>query len=401
MRILILSFYYPPDVSAGSFRAHALVQALRREGGAGLEVQVMTTMPNRYRSHVVSAPISEIVDGVQIRRLPLPAHQSGMADQARAFAAFARHALGATRGQRWDLVLATSSRLMTAALGAYVARRTGALLYLDIRDLFVDTMSDVLNASALRHLLPVFRQLERWAFRSARRLNVVSAGFLPYVTSLAPSQTCRTFTNGIDDEFLDQDFRSTAPHGALPLVVYAGNMGEGQGLHRIIPEAARQLQGEVRFRLIGDGGRRKALEDAVARAGLSNVEICSAVPRSALLQHYREADVLFLHLNDHPAFQKVLPSKLFEYAATGKPVLAGVAGYPAEFLRSQVPGAGVFPPCESQQMVQALRALLDHRSRHFDRSAFRQRFARSHIMQEMARDVLDLQVRSGRTCHRP
>lgn len=396
MRILILSFYYPPDLSAGSFRAHALVQALRREGGEGLEVQVMTTMPNRYQSHAVSASPSEIVDGIQIRRLALPAHQSGMADQAKAFAAFARQALGATRGQRWDLVLATSSRLMTAALGAYIARRAGAPLYLDIRDLFIDTMSDVLNTSALRHLLPVFRQLERWTFRSARRLNVVSAGFLPYVASLAPSQTCRTFTNGIDDEFLEQDFRSTPPHGALPLVVYAGNMGEGQGLHRIIPEAAHQLQGEVRFQLIGDGGRRKVLEDAVASAGLSNVEICDAVPRHTLLEHYRAADVLFLHLNDHAAFRKVLPSKLFEYAATGKPVLAGVAGYPAEFLRSQVPGAGVFPPCETQQMVQALRALLDRPSRHYDRSAFCQRFARSAIMQEMARDILDSQ-----TCDRP
>ncbi len=388
MRILVLSFYYPPDLSAGSFRAHALVQALRREGGEALEVHVVTTMPNRYQSHAVRALPSETVDGVQIRRLPLPAHRSGMVDQARAFAAFARQALNATRGQRWDLVYASSSRLMTAAMGAWVARRAGAPLYLDIRDLFIDTMSDVLNASALRNLLPVFRRVERWTFRSARRLNVVSAGFLPYVASLAPSQACRTFTNGIDDEFLEQDFRSARPDGALPLVVYAGNMGEGQGLHRIIPEAARRLHGEVRFRLIGDGGRRKALEDAVSSAGLSNVEIRDAVPRHTLLEHYRAADVLFLHLNDHAAFRKVLPSKLFEYAATGKPVLAGVAGYPAEFLRSQVPGARVFPPCDTEQMVAALRALLDGPSRHYDRSAFRQRFARSRIMQEMARDVL-------------
>lgn len=392
MRILVLSFYYPPDLSAGSFRTHALIRALRREGGNELELRVITTMPNRYQSHAVRASASETVDGVQVRRLPLPAHRSGMADQAKAFAAFAHQALRATRGEHWDVVLASSSRLMTAALGAYIARRAGASLYLDIRDLFIDTMADVLNTSALRHLLPVFRRVERWAFRSADRLNVVSAGFLPYVASLAPSQTCRTFTNGIDDEFLEQDFRSTPPQSALPLVVYAGNMGEGQGLHRIIPEAARRLQGEVRFRLIGDGGRRKALEDAVASAGLSNVEICDAVPRHALLEHYRAADVLFLHLNDHAAFRKVLPSKLFEYAATGKPVLAGVAGYPAEFLHFQVPGACVFPPCGAQQMVKALRALLDNPTRHYDRSAFRRRFARSQIMQEMARDVLELPI---------
>jgi hypothetical protein len=43
----------------------------------------------------------------------------------------------------YDLVLATSSRLMTAALGALIARRKRARLYLDIRDIFVDTIGDV------------------------------------------------------------------------------------------------------------------------------------------------------------------------------------------------------------------------------------------------------------------
>jgi len=32
-----------------------------------------------------------------------------------------------------------------------------------------------------------------------------------------------------------------------------------------------------------------------------------------------DADVLFLHLNAYKAFEKVLPSKIFEYAATGRP----------------------------------------------------------------------------------
>ena len=48
-------------------------------------------------------------------------------------------------------------------------------------------------------------------------------------------------------------------------------------------------------------------------------------------------DVLFLHLNDYSAFRKVIPSKIFEYAATGKPIVAGVSGYAAEFLRHENP----------------------------------------------------------------
>src|SRR5690606_20974336 len=38
MKLLLLTFYYPPDLSAGSFRAAALVEALMRTGGPNVEV---------------------------------------------------------------------------------------------------------------------------------------------------------------------------------------------------------------------------------------------------------------------------------------------------------------------------------------------------------------------------
>ena len=390
MRILILSFYYPPDLSAGSFRVKALVDALQIEGGKALQIDVITTMPNRYRSHLADAAEYEEHDGVKIHRIALPAHQSGMLDQARSFAIFARCVWRETRDKSWDLVFISSGRLMTAVLGVEVAKRLQAPLYLDIRDLFTDTMADLLSGSTLRSLLPVFRWLEKRSLHAAQRVNVVSEGFLPHVRSLAPEQSYRTFTNGIDDDFLAMDFtKPLTQQKVLPLVVYAGNMGEGQGLHRVIPDAARRLRGIARFRLIGDGGRRTQLEKAIADANVDNVEILKAIPRVELFEHYRQADILFLHLNDYQAFHKVLPSKIFEYAATGKPILAGVAGYPAEFLRDRVPGCEVFEPCDAVAMAAATERLLAY-PQLSDRVAFCQTFARKTIMREMARDLLAL-----------
>ena len=48
MRILILSFYFPPDLSAGSFRTKSLTDALIRSTDDELEIEVITTLPNRY-----------------------------------------------------------------------------------------------------------------------------------------------------------------------------------------------------------------------------------------------------------------------------------------------------------------------------------------------------------------
>ena len=388
MKILLLSFYYTPDIGPGPVRAKSLVDALVEVAGPGLKIDVLTTQPNRYKSLGASAAPFECLGNVSITRFQLPAHKSGMADQTKAFAAFAGAVLKATKGKQWDIVVATSSRLMTAALGAWVAKRTDAKLYLDIRDLFTDTMEDVLAKSPLRVFMSIFRALESRTFRAANKINVVSAGFIPHIKQVSPGVQISTFTNGIDEEFLNHDYVS-AELNPLPVVLYAGNMGDGQGLHNIIPNVASALQKQAQFRLIGDGGRRKLLEGILAKEVISNVELINPVPRAKLFDEYRLADVLFLHLNDYKAFRKVLPSKIFEYAATGKPILAGVAGYAAEFLRDQVPGVEVFQPCDSAAIQASLSRLLNG-PRTIDRTDFCSRYIRKNIMREMAKDLLSV-----------
>ena len=118
MKILLLSFYYPPDFCAGSFRAGSLVDALLHVGDKDLKIEVITTIPNRYHSNVANAAEIETGSQLKVQRVSLPSHKSGMVDQSRAFAAFAYKALSLTSGRKWDAIIATSSRLMTAALGA-------------------------------------------------------------------------------------------------------------------------------------------------------------------------------------------------------------------------------------------------------------------------------------------
>ncbi|WP_372763575.1 glycosyltransferase family 4 protein [Litorivivens sp.] len=385
MKVLLLTFYYPPDLCAGSFRAAPLVDALVAKGA---EVDVITTMPNRYGALRAEAPALEKDGAVTIRRFALPNHNSGMGDQTRAFAAFARKVWGAIRGQQWDVVIATSSRLMTASLGAVVAKRVNAPLYLDIRDLFTDTMDDVLAQSPLRVLIPAFRILERWAFRQAVRINVVSEGFREHIKDVAPDASIAFFPNGIDDEFLNADF-NTMPLSTRKQVrvLYAGNIGEGQGLHRVLPAFARKMGARASVRVIGDGGRMPALREAIKESGVANVELLPPVPRVDLLAQYQKADILFLHLNDYAAFETVLPSKIFEYAATGKPILAGVGGYAARFLEENVPGAAVFSPCDADAMVESCEKLIAMGDIPV-RDKFVQKFTRRNIMLELADDIM-------------
>ncbi len=384
MKILFVSFYFPPDLCAGSFRAAALVQALSERMGENDEIDVVTTLPNRYATFTVNAPEREANGCVRIRRCRIPSHRSGMMDQSRAYMRFAVGVWNEVVGRKYDLVFATTSRLMTGVLGALIARKMNTPLYLDIRDIFPDTMASLMAGRPLSLALPVFRWMERFAVQTATRVNLVSEGFRSYFNKISDPRKYAFFPNGIDEEFISYNFQKISSEGP-PLVLYAGNIGAGQGLHRIIPYVAKRLENECRFLIVGDGGMRHELEARLEEMDVTNVQLSNPVNRFELLGLYAQADYLLLHLNDHEAFRKVLPSKIFEYAATGKPVLAGVSGYAARFIQEHVPGSEVFGPCDVEGFIEAVRRRPIDGTR---RDAFIERFDRRRIMREFADDIL-------------
>jgi len=386
VRILVLSFYYHPDLCAGSFRCTALVEELKKQSDC--EIDIITTLPNRYASFSVDAQKIEEEDNVTIHRVALPSHKSGMADQIRAFFTYYREARKIVANKNYNVVYATSSRLFTAFLGARIANQKRLPLYLDVRDIFVDTIKDVLSPKISLFAKPVFSFIEKYTFKRAQRINLVSRGFKQYFEQRYPESDYRWYTNGIDKEFLDINaIEETEPKkNKILQVIYAGNMGEGQGLHNILPKLAKILEGRVEFNVIGDGGRKVQLEEALTLNGVTNVKLLPPVNRNELITCYQKADILFLHLNDYPAFKKVLPSKIFEYAAMGKPVWAGVSGYAAEFLTAEVENAAVFEPGNHQQALQLLDSLDMGLTKRDD---FTLKYSRENIMSQMAKDLVD------------
>jgi len=382
LRILLLSFYYHPDLCAGSFRTTSLVEQLKEHDG--IEIEVVTTMPNRYASFSASAKHFEQVDNVTINRIDLPSHKSGMFDQIKSFTRFYVEALKLTKNKEYDLVFATSSRLFTAFLGARLARKKKTPLYLDIRDIFVDTIKDVLNPKISFFAKPVLLLIEKYTFNTAKHINLVSKGFESYFVKKFKQANYSWFTNGIDDEFLGLKENKDQNTEQLS-ILYAGNIGEGQGLHTILPALAKKLGHLYKVDVIGDGGRKPMLEKAVL--GTNNVNLLPPVQRAELSAQYMNADILFLHLNNYPAFEKVLPSKIFEYAATGKPILAGVSGYAAKFIKEEVMNAEVFYPGDDEGALYALNKL---KHGYCDRSQFVKTYTRKNIMQDMAQSIINL-----------
>lgn len=254
--ILYLTFYYEPDLCAGSFRNTPLIEELAKQCQEDTKITVITTMPNRYGSFKVQAKEIETKGNVTIYRIPLPAHQSGMKDQIISFKTYYLAALKIAKTLSYDLVVASSSRLFTAYLGYILASKKKKTLYLDIRDIFYDTMEDVLSSRWLKTLaLPVIKQIEKRTFSYAKHINLISAGFKEYFKMYSKANYSY-YTNGIDNLFINNDSIAVTSVSKKKNIVYAGNIGEGQGLHKIVPQFAKRFEKEIEFLIIGDGGAK-------------------------------------------------------------------------------------------------------------------------------------------------
>jgi glycosyltransferase involved in cell wall biosynthesis len=262
-RIVYLTFYFKPDLCAGSFRNSPLaVELAQQSNDKGLIVDVYTTLPNRYSTFDAHAPEFEEEGNLRIHRISLPPHKSGMLDQVLSFWKFYSEVKRLNKGKKADLVFASSSRLFTAYLGYNLAKKFKSDLYLDIRDIFVDTMNDVFKSKVLKILLlPVLKLIENKTFNYAIHINLISGGFKEYFDKYKKARFS-FFSNGIDEEFLTNNgfIQNINSNDGKKLIVYAGNIGEGQGLHKIIPQAAKLLESNFEFLIIGDGGTKKILQ---------------------------------------------------------------------------------------------------------------------------------------------
>jgi len=384
--IIVLSYYYEPDLCAGSFRTVALVEQLIKKIGDDVNVTVITTMPTRYSNYRVDASQLEIKHRITIHRVALPSHKQGIISQAICFVHFAWGACVIAKNIEACLVYATSSRLMTAALGATISQMKSAPLFLDIRDLFVDTLADLQPRWLFRPLLPIFGLVEKCTFLRSTIVNIVSDGFRPYLKKKFPALNLTVHTNGIDEQFLACSPPAKFSSQSEPIdVLYAGNIGDGQGLEKILPGLAKALGNSISFRVIGGGSARHKLERLIDINGINNISLFPPVSRRQLMKEYERADILFLHLNHGRAFEKVLPSKIFEYGALGKPILAGVNGYARAFIEQNLPCAQVFKPCDAQSAKVAFDKLS---LVEWSNEEFRKRYRRTSIMSRLADEVL-------------
>lgn len=386
-KILYLSFYFEPDLSACSFRNSPLVKELAHQAKEKASIEVLTTMPNRYDASLTKTAVLETEqrDNYTIYRFDVPENKGGMKSQILSYQAYFRAVRKFVKQRSYDLVIASTAKLFTGYLAHTIAKKQQIPLYLDVRDLFHENLDNMLKNGLPKALgLPAIKTIERKTFSNATHINIISGGFTPNFEEY-PNPSYSNYTNGIDDLFLNFKTDPKIPKNTPLRIVYAGNIGEGQGLHKIIPEAAKKLGSDYQFIVIGDGGNKPQMAAKIKELQLNNVELKAPVKREELLEIYRDSDFTFVHLNDYDSFKKVLPSKIFELACFPQPMIAGVSGFANKFVAENIKNRILFEPCDVADFVGQLKNF-EHQK--INRTEFKEKFKRSAINKAMAESMM-------------
>lgn len=370
MRILILGINYAPEIISTAVYTTGLAEHLADEGH---RVEVITALPYY--------PAWRVFEGwrgfhwkretpkpnLTVTHCPLyvPARPTG-AKRILHHASFALSALPVALASalrlRPDLVFVAAPSMVSAPVGWCAARLCGAKTWLHIQDFEVEAAfaTGLLNAES--RIGRAAKRFEAWVLNRFDKISSISA---PMVAKLREKGVAQArvfeFRNWANlsrvtpreaPSPLRAELGIDTPHVAL----YSGNLANKQGLE-ILPDMARLLAHRRDLTLVvcGDGPMRETL--VAAAQGLSNIRFFPLQPVEKLGDLMTMADVHLLP-QIAGAADLVLPSKLTNMLASGRPVLA--TADPQTALGAEVEGAGMLvAPGDHGAAAKALEVLLD------------------------------------------
>lgn len=392
-KVLIITYYWPPGSGAGVQRWLKFVKYLPQYGWEPL---VLTVDPSYAAYPAVDQTLEDdIPPGTKIFRtravdyftllrknntkLPSAGFASGdensfkgkllrfirgnffIPDPRRGWNGYAfRKACEIISKEEIDHVITTSPPHSTQLIGLKLKKRFPQLRWMaDLRD----PWTDIYYYKKFYHTLPAAiadRHFEKEVLRNADKLITVGKSLKSIFSSKAEGieNKISVITNGYDDD----DFS-----GYMPLkperftITYTGTLSDHYPVYGFL-KALRSIADtgtDFRLRFVGmvSSGTRRSI---LSITGYDKVEFIPYSKHSEAIHYLAESSALLLIIPDHSSNKSIITGKLFEYLASGKPIicLGPEDGDAATIIRETVSGKS-FTYSDSAGMEEYLRVLLN------------------------------------------
>ena len=187
------------------------------------------------------------------------------------------------------------------------------------------------------------------------------------------------------------------PDTRSPLLLHLGllmRLRQTEMLVRVLERVRRQYPG-ARLLYVGEGQEaqdRQAVEDEVRRLDLEDaVEITGFLPMEEAWRHVERADICFSPYYPIPVLQSTSPTKLIEYMAMAKCIVAN--HHPEQTPIMAESGVGCTIPWDEEAFANQVLLLLDDPAEACRRAARGPDWVRRHRTYDVIADVVEARYR--------
>lgn len=238
-----------------------------------------------------------------------------------------------------DAIVATSMPPTSCAVGIHLARKYKCRGVAEIADLWPESIVAFGIAGPHNPAVVTLRWLEKWIYKKADAVVFTMEGAYDYIVERhwekdVPRSKVFFINNGVDLELFAynrEHFRVEDTDLEDPdtfKLIYAGSIRRANGLSQLM-ECAELLRDheQIRFLVYGGGDDLEELESLRREKGLTNLRFKDRVDKKNIPYILSKSSVNLL--NYAPESVAVYrfgssQNKLFEYLASGKPVLTNV-----------------------------------------------------------------------------
>jgi glycosyltransferase involved in cell wall biosynthesis len=327
--IWIINQYAGSPWHGMEYRHYQLARALV---GRGHRVVVVSGSYSHLftRPPRVSRPFTrQVIDDVAYCWVAVPRYRRAISPgrvlNMVAFAA-ALECLPTSRLPRPDAILVSSPSLFPVPIASRWARRHGARLVFEVRDIWPLTLQELGGLSSRHPLIAVMQRLEDYGYGVADDVvSVLPAARAHMVSRGMDPGKFRYLPNGIDLDGVrapagPPDAVCDAVRAGVFTVGFVGTLGRANVLEPLI-DAARLLNPDrVQVVIVGHGPEREQLTERAA--GARNVAFVGPIPKASVAAALELFDACYVGYRRSSLYRfGVSPNKLYDYMAAGRPVL--------------------------------------------------------------------------------
>ena len=332
MRIAIISINYRPERTGIGVYTTGLAESLASLGHA---VTVHTAFPyypdwSKLTSDKGCVYRRELLSGVDVRRtfLYVPRQPNALMRILHELSFVCSAGVSYVLTRRKDLTIIVLPPLALGVTIGLLARLKRSRIIVHVQDLQPDAAVELgmLKQGLLTRAL---YWIEGLSYRLADRVSTISEGMRRKIISkdVAPGRTM-LLRNWANDDIVRPADRCTSLRAEWGLsvedfvVLYSGNLGRKQGLSSLI-EAAHRLKStpSVKILIVGNGVEQAELIAEARERSVDNVLFKPLQPLERLSELLATADVSVIPQR-RAVTDIVLPSKLCNIMASGRPVVA-------------------------------------------------------------------------------